>query len=76
MKSLLVLFTLALAIPAAATDRDRDPPPRPIVVVETHHDGAAYAIAGAAVAWWLTHRYHKRHPERSRAHPRTAPQPG
>lgn len=63
MKTLALLCLVSL--PAFAGDKhvpETNTIYKTIVVTEHQHDGAAYALAGAAITFWLMHRYQKRHP--------------
>lgn len=60
-----LLVTLLALAPLAAAANDRHVPERPpsVVVVERQDHSGIYALAGAGIALWLTHRHHRLHHE-------------
>jgi hypothetical protein len=64
MKITTAILTLLLLSATASADGKKFVPehyPQTRVIVEHQHDGAGYALVGAAVTWWLLHRREKRH---------------
>lgn len=62
----IMIGVVMAPLPAFSTGKYQQEPiikRETVYVTDTKHDGAAYALAGAALGWWLTHRYHKRHPK-------------
>lgn len=62
----IMIGVVMAPLPAFSTGKYQQEPiiKREAVYVTDHkHDGAAYALVGAGITYWLWHRYHKKHPK-------------